>query len=176
MSLEVSMEIIAKITDCDILGTEGLSEAKPRVAARAILSNQDGLYAVMYASKFNLYSLPGGGVEENEEIVEAIKREILEETGFQCSIVSELGIVYENRFHSDFTQYSYYYIAKTIGEVQETDLDVGEIIDGTRVEWYPLTEVVRLITTQILETNQQKFIQAKDRVALQTYLSKEEKR
>ena len=54
------MILIKEITDKDILGTDGLSDAKPRYTARAILKNHSDEYAVMYAEKFNLYSLPGG--------------------------------------------------------------------------------------------------------------------
>lgn len=70
-------------------------------------------YAVMYSPKFKLYSLPGGGIEKGEDKEVAVKREVLEEKGFRCVIVNELGFVYENRAHCDFTQYSYYYIART---------------------------------------------------------------
>ena len=43
------MEKIGTITDKEILGTEGLSTAKPRLTARAILQNSQGQIAVMYA-------------------------------------------------------------------------------------------------------------------------------
>jgi ADP-ribose pyrophosphatase len=35
--------------------------------------------------------LPGGGVEEGEELESAVKREFKEETGFECGKVSYLG-------------------------------------------------------------------------------------
>ena len=99
------MKLISTITDKEILGTAGLSTAKPRYTARAILKNKDGKYAVMYSRKFNLHSLPGGGVDEGEDIISALKREILEETGCLCDDIKELGYVSENRFHCDFLMY-----------------------------------------------------------------------
>ena len=63
------MELICELNDRIILGTEGLSAKAPRVTARAIVKNQDGLYAVMYADKFKLHSLPGGGVEDGEDVL-----------------------------------------------------------------------------------------------------------
>lgn len=56
------MKLICELNDMIILGTDGLSTKPPRITARAIVKNQEGLYAVMYADKFRLHSLPGGGV------------------------------------------------------------------------------------------------------------------
>lgn len=50
------MKLLKRITDKEILGTNGLSTAKPRLTARAILKHGDQ-FAVMYAEKFDLYSL-----------------------------------------------------------------------------------------------------------------------
>ena len=72
------MDRIKQITDQDILGTEGLSRKAPRITARGILRNQQGLYAVMYAQDFSLYSLPGGGKEEGEALLDTLQRELLE--------------------------------------------------------------------------------------------------
>lgn len=41
------MKTIAKLTDKNVLGTGGISCAKPRYTARAVLRNSDGKFAVM---------------------------------------------------------------------------------------------------------------------------------
>ncbi|NGX32858.1 MAG: RNA pyrophosphohydrolase [Candidatus Anoxychlamydiales bacterium] len=38
-----------------------------------------------------VWTLPGGGVEDNETIEDAIRREVLEETGFQTKIRKKVG-------------------------------------------------------------------------------------
>lgn len=59
------MRVICELNDKIILGQDGLSDKVARLTARAIVRNQDGLYAVMYSDKFKLHSLPwwrrGGG-------------------------------------------------------------------------------------------------------------------
>lgn len=164
------MKLIKEITDIDILGTDGLSAAKPRYTARAVLKNIDGKYAVMYSHKFGLHSLPGGGVDEAENIVSALKREILEETGCICEHIKELGYVSENRFHCDYTQISYYFIVETEGSTQQTQMTEDEIINNMELQWHTLEDMISLIASPVHDTNQRKFLQARDVAAIKEYM------
>lgn len=163
------MKLIATIIDDDILGTEGMSNAVPRLTARAVVRNEDGLYAVMHAEKFGLYSLPGGGIEEDEAALDALKREVMEETGCICQTITELGCVRENRFHCDYTQESYYYAVTVSAPVAQASLTEAEINNGTGVQWHSFEEVQRLICEPEHTTSQRKFLQARDRAALSAY-------
>lgn len=163
------MKTICEITDRDVLSTDGRSSAPPRCTARAIVINHDGLYAVMYAEKFKLYSLPGGGIEMGEDALTALRREILEETGCSCDEITELGAVWENRAHCDYTQCSYYYVVKTNSVPSAPSLTPNEQRNRTSVCWRSLTEVVDLITSPKHDTNQRKFLQMRDVAALREY-------
>lgn len=162
------MKIICELNDMVILGKEGLSSKPPRFTARAIVKNSSGLYAVMYSAKFNLYSLPGGGIEDGEEPIAALKREILEETGCICDTVTELGCILENRACQDYTQESFYYIvtAEHVGTAQLTE---GEIENKTEVQWHNFEDMVKLISSPIHDTVQRKYLQARDAAALNEY-------
>lgn len=164
------MKLIAELTDKTVLGTEGYSQAAPRYTARAIVKNPEGLYAVMYARRFDLWSLPGGGVEEGEDPVSALRREVLEETGCRCGEIRELGVVLENRFHADYTQQSFYYEVTTSGPREAVHLTESEERNGTSVHWMPLSRVYELIAAPEHTTNQRKFLQARDVAALNMYL------
>lgn len=75
-----------------------------RKTTRAIVLNEHNEVAMMHIKGNDIfgprdhYETPGGGVEGSETLVEAIKREILEEVGYECEIESYLGSVI-NRYN-----------------------------------------------------------------------------
>lgn len=160
------MKIIAELTDQNMLGLPGMSEAAPRVTARAVVRRDDGLYAVMHTGKYDMYMLPGGGVDSGEAIEDALRREIAEETGCECREIFELGIVTENRAHADYTQVSYYYAVSTPGPQRENQLTEAEINNGTELQWHTLENALRLIGGPRHEVFQRRFLQARDMAAL----------
>ena len=163
------MKILCELNDRIVLGLDGLSDKPPRHTARAIVKNREGLYAVMYADKFHLYSLPGGGVEPSETVRDALLREVWEETGCTCDEIAELGIVCENRACHDFPQESHYFVVKTYGPSDQTHLTEAECASGTGVQWHSFKEMYRLITDPVQDTQQRKYIQARDKAALNAY-------
>ena len=163
------MKQICELNDRIILGTDGMSTKAPRITARAVVKNQDGLYAVMYADKFMLHSLPGGGVEDGEDVQIALRREVYEETGCVCDEIQELGIVAENRASLDYTQINYYFVVTTSHTPGENHLTEAEQDSRTVVEWYTFDEMVRLINEQEFDRVQGKYLKARDVVALREY-------
>lgn len=163
------MKLICELNDKIILGQDGLSSQPPRLTARAIVKNQAGLYAVMYADKFKLHSLPGGGVETGEDVLTALRREIYEETGCACDKSQELGIVAENRASLDYTQINHYFVVTTSSIPGRNHLTESEQANGTCVKWVSLEEMVRLINTQEFDRVQGKYLKARDVAALEEY-------
>lgn len=162
------MKTICELNDEVVLGKGGLSIQKPRVTARAIVKNKMGLYAVMHSMKFDLYSLPGGGVEQDEDIITALRREIIEEVGCVCDKIEELGIVYENRASLDYTQINHYFVVytETFGDNNLTD---NEIKNKTMLEWHTFDDMCQLIKNQKTETTQRKYLKARDIAAIAEY-------
>lgn len=165
------MKLICALNDKIVLGLDGRCDVPPRKTARAIVQREDGLYAVMYAEKFNLYSLPGGGMEEGEDAETALRREILEETGCICDLVEELGYVMENRAHQNFTSMSHYFVVHTKGPAMQIHLTENEKANKTSVQWHPLETVIRLISEPEHTTTQRMYLQARDVAALNEYLA-----
>ena len=163
------MKLLAELTDMNLLGFPGTSDAAPRMTARAVLRRPDGMIAVMYVGKYDIYILPGGGVDEGESILETLHREIAEETGCLCRSVRELGMVKENRAHPDYTQISYYYFAETDGPQQSLRLTDAETSNGTQLQWHTPEQAMHLIGSPIHEVRQRIFLQARDMAALTEY-------
>lgn len=163
------MKKICELNDKIILGQDGMSDKAPRLTARAIVKNQDGLYAVMYSDKFKLHSLPGGGVEDGEDVLTALRREIYEETGCVCDEIKELGVVAENRASLDYTQINYYYVVSTTHKPGENHLTESAQASRTVVQWHTFDEMVRLINEQEFDRVQGKYLKARDVIALKEY-------
>jgi len=167
------MRKIAVLTDLDVLGTPGMSAAVPRLTARAVVINPDGELAVMYAAKFGIHTLPGGGVEEGESIETALRREIAEETGCAIASIEPLGIVEENRAHADYTQVNHYYIVHTADATLHPHLTALESANGTRALWCTPEDAWERIAAPTFERPQGKFLQARDTKALEAYFTRQ---
>lgn len=162
------MKLICELNDKKVLGKEGMSKRAPRLTARAIVKNENELYAVMYTGKWKLHSLPGGGVETGENVVDALKREVYEEVGCTCDGIRELGIVSENRASLDYTQVNHYFVVttKSVGSNHLTEVEQA---NDTVVRWLSLEDTVRIINGQKTDRVQWKYLKARDVAALEEY-------
>lgn len=163
---------IGILTDETVLGTGGYSNRQPQRKVRAILVREDGKIAVMHEKKTGLYALPGGGIEAGEDETAALYRELFEETGCSCDAVEPLGIVSENRYHTDATRLSYFFIVHTKSKAATPHFTKEELALGTSMLWYLPEEALQLIRTMVCNTPQMKFLQARDLAALCAYISR----
>ena len=166
------MKHLLTITDKDITGSEKLSTAKPRIAVNAVLFDTFGKIALSYVGKYDLHTLPGGGVDPGEDFHAALKREIREETGCDCEITGELGHISENRSEHDFTQERYYYLARIVGEKGELNLTDEELGENTTVVWHSLEQALQIVSGKQHDNYRCKFIQKRDISALTEILAK----
>ena len=72
------MKILSEITERSLglsqLGVDFKNPYQLRKSARAIVLNDSGLMAVQYLANHGFYKLPGGGVEDNEELEVALSK------------------------------------------------------------------------------------------------------
>ena len=106
-----------------------------RRAARAVLLNAAGQVAIMHFTATGSYKLPGGGIDEGEDTVAALHREIREETGYEITDIKELGEVVEYRYYCGMHQVSYCYTA-TATQFVGTQLTQKEQDGGMELQWF----------------------------------------
>ena len=116
-----------------------------REAVRAIfIKNEDIL---LITSEKGDYKLPGGGVEKGEMREEALKREVLEETGYKFSDIKEfIEVVIErkiDKFHTDkiFEMTSYYYICE-VSDHMNLSPENYEMEQGYFPVWIGIEEAI----------------------------------
>ena len=149
--------------------SEEEAESYPvRKAARAIVFDNEKNVALLHVSKFGYYKLPGGGVEESEDIKTTLQRECKEEIGCEIEVMGEIGSITEYRKIFTLTQISYCYLAKVKGEKGTPNFDDGEIKEGFKELWLPYDKALGLIiqnTTSDFEGS--KYIVPRDIIFLE---------
>jgi 8-oxo-dGTP pyrophosphatase MutT (NUDIX family) len=94
-----------------------------------------------YPIGHRMLEFPGGGAEKEETIEAAAKRELLEETGFSCGEIENLGWYYSANRKSDFKMYVV--LARDL-HWKGTQHEASE---NPITKWYSLEEADALITS-----------------------------
>jgi 8-oxo-dGTP pyrophosphatase MutT (NUDIX family) len=155
------MKIIKTIRDEDIgSNIPDPAKYKEREAARAIVLDTEHKVALLHATNVGYHKLPGGGIEAGEDIVQALKREAIEEIGCDIGNIRELGKIEEYRNGFGLHQISYCFVADLIGKKGKPNLEEGEIADGFETEWLPLAEAIQILESEAtIEHYEGRFIQ-----------------
>ena len=157
-----------RIINPDNIADDVASRYKPRLAARGVVFDQDSNVAILPVSNHNYYKLPGGGIEEGEDNIEAFRRECLEEIGFDVEVISELGSIIEYRSEFSIIQTSYCYIAKIVGERKETTFTEHEISQGFKQPvWVSFEEALKFVSNSEPNNYEGRFIKERDTFILE---------
>ncbi len=159
------MTPLLTLTDKDIFEspTQFKGEWYTRRAARAVVLNEHGEVYLLKMAVRNYHKLPGGGIDEGEEVKDALQRELFEEIGCPVIIGGEIGEVIEYRGEMGMEQHSYCYFAKQSGPLRETALEEDEVEDGAEtVVATNIDEAIALLETDEPNNYDGKFIQKRD--------------
>jgi len=126
-------------------GEEMKGDFRERKRATGIVLNDKNEIILMNLTNLDFHMLPGGGVDSNENMEDALYREVKEETGATVEIISALGVVVENLEEIKMKQITHFYLTKVVGEIQEPNFMPDELEQGYKVEWYSIDETIKIL-------------------------------
>lgn len=158
------MKLIREIIEKDITNKETYEEIsyKIRKASRAVVFNEENKIAILNVSNDNYHKLPGGGIEKDEDIITALRRELIEEVGVAVDVLNELGMIIEYRDNFKQLQISYCYLCRVVGEYQQTSFTEEEKNNGFILEWVSLNEAISILEKDNPGKYMGKFIRKRD--------------
>lgn len=120
------------------------SRQKYRLAARGIILKEDKILMI-YSKFYNDYTFPGGGVENGEDEILALKRECIEEAGVEIKNVKPFCKIYEKRELDEETfllHESHFYLCDIKG-FTERHLEDYEVALGYETVWVSIDEAIK---------------------------------
>ena len=139
------MKILKSARHPDVTDLKGAILA--RIAARGIILDGSNIL-LMYTERYHDYSLPGGGVDEGEDLIEGLIRELEEETGARhVRDILPLGVYEEFRpwykpEHDILHMLSYCYFCTIDKERDEPNFEDYEIANGMQIIWMNIHEAI----------------------------------
>lgn len=122
---------------------------KIRVSSRAIIIDNDKILLNKFGDGV-YYNFPGGGIEENETALEAVVRELLEETGYSIEVENHVfTFEYEpshcDSFEGNNHHISIFFRCKLLNDKIQKPTEVDVNPDNPKLiakhVWIPITEL-----------------------------------
>lgn len=114
-----------------------------RYAVRALII-KDQKILLIHSRKYNSYTLPGGGVEKDESLEQAVIREVMEETGLSIKVEQIIGETTEVFDERGILNITTAFLCEVIDEYSQ-DLDPNSVEEGQEIIWVSPNEAIELI-------------------------------
>lgn len=140
------MRLLAQIRHDSITNTSG--RVLERKASRAIVLDGTNIL-LLYTKRYDDYSFPGGGLDDNEDLIAGLKRELFEETGVvNINVLQEFGYVDEYRPHfkpeyNIIHMLSYFFVCDTEKHLGQGKMEDYEISNGMEARWVNINDAIK---------------------------------
>ena len=139
--------------------TGGTSATRPSVRGIII---KNGKIAMIHSLTYDYYKFPGGGIENNENHIDTLIREVMEESGLKVipDSVREYGFVHrieKGNSEDIFIQDNYYYLCNAENTVYQQNLDQYEDEEKFTLEWVSPETVLTVNRTHFHREKQEHF-------------------
>ena len=114
-----------------------------RIAVRGIVFDKNNDVALI-RSLDGWYEIPGGGVEEGEDIKDGFIRECREEVGCNVEIIQEIGRTLEVRYKKNMINDTHWYVSKVFGEKGEPAFAEDEKECDFEIIWVNIEKAIEL--------------------------------
>lgn len=159
----------------EVFESSGFSDEKQyriRRAVRAIVKDGDDKIALLHMKNNSYYKLPGGGIDEGEDLKMAFDREMREEIGCKVSVsgTEAYGMTIEYRHTIGLVQFSYVFLGVIDGEKGQVEYTEKEIAEGAAVVWVTESEALDLLRNSTPKTNSGVFIVLRDTAIMEDFI------
>lgn len=167
------MELLKELIDSDY--NEKSVNFEYREAVRIVAIDEHKNIPILFVSKYNYHKLPWGWIDKWEDKYQALRREMLEETGCDIKVEWEIGMI--NEFRSDIKfnwinhlkQVSYCYYWNIINKDKWLFLTQDELNDWFELKWLIIDDAIITMEKDNPSNFEWTFILERDLTFLKKY-------
>src|SRR3989338_5164592 len=133
-----------------------------RTAVLGIVFDDNDNVALLGVAGHQYHRLPGGRVDEDEDVRVVLESECEAQIGSNIDIGNEVGKIVEYRRRNKLVLETYAYIASIEGEKETSSFDEEEVQLVYSVLWVPLDDAIELLASDAPDEYSGSFIIARD--------------